>query len=64
MQVLRILVAVVFLSCAALNSAQQPDQIVSKVVPDICQRTMAQQNAEQQQIQNQGGNVNLLVAHY
>ena len=64
MQVLRILVAVVFLLCAALSLAQQPDQKVSKATANNCRRTDAQQNAEQQQIQNQGGNVNLLVAHY
>ena len=61
MQVLRILVAVVFLLCTALSSAQQSDQIVSKAVPDICERTLEQQ---QQEIQSLGGNVNLLVAHY
>jgi len=66
MQVLRIFVAVVFLSCAAVSSAQQPDQIVSKVVPESChdQRTEAHQDAERQKIRNRGGNVNLLVAHY
>jgi len=62
--VLRILVAVVFLSCGALSSAQQTDQKVSKATPDNCQRTPAQRNAERQAIQNQGGNVNLLVTHY
>jgi len=59
MQVLRILVAVVFLSYAALSSAQIPDQTVSKVVPDICQRTAAQKEAEENEIRDQGGNVNL-----
>jgi len=62
--VLRILVAVVFLSCAALSSAQQSDQIVSKVVPESCKRTQEQQDAERLEIQSHWGNVNLLVAHY
>jgi len=50
MQVLRILVAVVFLSCATLSLAQQPDQKVSKAISDSCQRDETQQNAEIQML--------------
>jgi len=64
MQVLIILVAVVFLSYAALSLAQRPDQKVSKAISDGCQRNAAQEEADENEIENQGGNVNLLVAHY
>jgi len=64
MQVLRILVAVVFLLCTALSSAQQSDQIVSKATPDSCRRNAAQRDVERQEIQRLGGNAARLVAHY
>jgi len=63
MRVLRILVAVVFLLCAVLSSAQQSDQKVSKAIPDSCQHTATRKEAEENETWEQGGNVNRQVGN-
>lgn len=66
MQVLRISVAVVLLLSVSLSSAQQQDQIVSKVSPaDItCRRNSAQRDVERQGSILEGGSETLLVVYY
>ena len=65
MQVLRISVAVVLLLNVSLSSAQQADQIVSKVFPAdiVCRRNSAQRDVERQESISLGGSETLLVVY-